>query len=67
MIPSMAAVRQAMMLVEQACAGTVEERARDLVNQAVVNPTRTVEVVLALADMVAPRSCPRTTCPTSGT
>ena len=53
MIPSMAAVRQAMMLVEQACAGTVEERARDLVNQAVVNPTRTVEVVLALADMVA--------------
>lgn len=53
MIPSMAAVRQAHILVEQAVGGIIAERARDLVNQAVTNPARTVEVVLALADMVA--------------
>jgi hypothetical protein len=54
MIPSLAAVRQACALVDKAHDGDLPDSVhRSLVNQAVVNPVRLAEVVLALAGMVA--------------
>lgn len=54
MVPSLAAIRQACSLVDQAQDGDLTELVhRNLVNQAVVNPVRLAEVAVALAEMVA--------------